>query len=44
VPVFWNENYFTLLPGEERNVSVSVHTTDLQGQKPVVKVGGWNVE
>jgi exo-1,4-beta-D-glucosaminidase len=44
VPVFWNENYFTLLPGEERNVSVSVHTSDLQGQKPVVKVGGWNVE
>jgi len=44
VPVFWEENYFTLLPGEERTVSVSVHTTDLHGQKGRVVVGGWNVE
>lgn len=44
VPVFWKENYFTLLPGEERNVSVTVHTTDLDGQKARVVVGGWNAE
>src|SRR6185312_2289644 len=44
VPVFWKENYFTLLPGEERTVSVSCHTTDLAGQKGRVVVGGWNVE
>ncbi|MGN6531053.1 MAG: glycoside hydrolase family 2 protein [Ginsengibacter sp.] len=44
VPVFWKENYFTLLPGEERTVSVSVHTADLGGEKGRVVVGGWNVE
>ncbi|HET7115414.1 MAG TPA: glycoside hydrolase family 2 TIM barrel-domain containing protein [Hanamia sp.] len=44
VPVFWDANYFSLLPGEERTVSTWVHTKDLKGQKPVVKVGGWNVE
>ena len=44
VPVFWDSNYITLLPGEERTVSVWVHTSDLDGQKPVVKVGGWNIE
>jgi exo-1,4-beta-D-glucosaminidase len=44
VPVFWKENYFTLLPGEERTVSVWVHTTDLDGEKGRVVVGGWNVE
>ena len=44
VPVFWKENYFTLLPGEERTVSVWVHTKDLDGQKGRVVVGGWNVE
>ncbi len=44
VPVFWDTNYFTLLPGEERTISVWCHTSDLDGQKPVVKVGGWNVE
>jgi exo-1,4-beta-D-glucosaminidase len=44
VPVFWRENYFTLLPGEERTVSVSCHTSDLRGEKGRVVVGGWNVE
>ncbi len=44
VPVFWDSNYITLLPGEERTISVWVHTADLDGQKPVVKVGGWNIE
>lgn len=43
VPVFWKENYFTLLPGEERTVSVWCHTSDLNGQKAKVVVGGWNV-
>jgi len=32
------------LPGEERTVSVWVHTKDLDGQKGRVVVGGWNVE
>ena len=44
VPVFWDENYFTLLPGEERTVSVSCHTSDLGGQKGRVVVEGWNIE
>jgi exo-1,4-beta-D-glucosaminidase len=44
VPVFWKENYFTLLPGEERTISVWCHTSDLDGQKAKVVVGGWNVE
>ncbi|MEO8719799.1 MAG: glycoside hydrolase family 2 protein [Ginsengibacter sp.] len=44
VPVFWDENYFTLLPGEERTVSVWCHTSDLDGQKAKVIVGGWNIE
>ena len=44
VPVFWDSNYFSLLPGEERTVAVWIHTSDLDGQKPVIKVGGWNIE
>ncbi len=44
VPVFWKENYFALLPGEERTVSVWCHTPDLDGQKAKVVVGGWNVQ
>jgi len=44
VPVFWKENYFSLLPGEERTIPVWCHTSDLDGQKAKVVIGGWNVE
>ncbi|HVZ97169.1 MAG TPA: glycoside hydrolase family 2 protein [Chitinophagaceae bacterium] len=43
-PVFWSDNYFTLLPGEERIISVWCHTSDLEGKQPKVVVGGWNAE
>ena len=44
VPVFWDENYITLLPGEERMVTVHCHTTDLNGNDPEIIVSGWNIE
>jgi exo-1,4-beta-D-glucosaminidase len=44
VPVFWDDNYFTLLPGEERTVSGYCHSSDLHGGKTTVTVSGWNVE
>jgi len=44
VPVFWDSNYFSLLPGEERTVSVWYHTSDIEGKQPRVIVGGWNIE
>jgi len=42
-PVFWEENYLTLLPGETHTVSGYCHTADLKGGKPTVTVDGWNV-
>ncbi len=44
VPIFWDENYITLLPGEKRTVSGYCLTDDLDGEKPVVDVGGWNIK
>jgi exo-1,4-beta-D-glucosaminidase len=44
VPVFWDDNYFSLLPGEERIISGHCHTSDLHGGKISVTVKGWNVE
>ncbi|MEO9022093.1 MAG: sugar-binding domain-containing protein [Ginsengibacter sp.] len=44
VPVFWKENYFSLLPGEEKTISVWCHTLDLEGQKEKLVIRGWNVE
>jgi len=43
-PTFWNENCFSLLPGEEKSVKATFATEDLDGAPPVVRVGGWNIE
>jgi exo-1,4-beta-D-glucosaminidase len=43
LPVLWQDNYMTLLPGEKRELSASYRTKDLAGSKPVVEVSGFNV-
>lgn len=44
VPIFWDDNYITLLPGEERTVTGYCHTRDLDKQQPEVVIGGWNIK
>ena len=44
VPVFWDDNYFSLLPGEERLISVGYDTAQLHGAHPVIQVGGFNIQ
>ena len=43
VPVFWDENYFSLLPGEERIISLSYDSSLLREAQPVIEIGGFNV-
>lgn len=43
LPVLWDDNYITLMPGEQREVSATYATVDLGGAKPVIAVEGWNV-
>jgi exo-1,4-beta-D-glucosaminidase len=43
VPVFWDDNYFSLLPGEERLLSVSYDASQLHGEHPVIQIGGFNI-
>ena len=43
VPVFWEDNYFSLLPGEARTISMIYDTAELHGARPVIQVGGYNV-
>jgi exo-1,4-beta-D-glucosaminidase len=42
LPVIWEDNYFSLLPGEKREVTATYRTA-LGGAKPDVEVSGWNV-
>ncbi|HYL83148.1 MAG TPA: glycoside hydrolase family 2 protein [Candidatus Angelobacter sp.] len=44
VPVFWSDNYFSLLPGEKKTVTVKFAGASLEGAAPTVIVDGWNVE
>jgi exo-1,4-beta-D-glucosaminidase len=44
LPVFWDDNYITLLPGEKRRIGGAFYTDDLLGEKPVLRVKGWNIE
>ncbi|MGB7284828.1 MAG: sugar-binding domain-containing protein [Candidatus Acidiferrum sp.] len=43
LPVFWEDNYISLLPGEKREITVHVRKHDLGEAKPVLAVDGFNV-
>ena len=44
LPAFWNSNYFSLLPGEKRDLTVKFNTAKLNGQKPYLMIEGWNIK
>ena len=44
LPVLWSDNYFSLLPGESRDVMATLATADLRGASPFLEAGGWNIE
>jgi exo-1,4-beta-D-glucosaminidase len=43
VPIFWSDNYVSLLPGETRELSAHYDVSALQGKSPELIVDGWNV-
>ncbi|MCX6302431.1 MAG: hypothetical protein NTW82_09625 [Bacteroidia bacterium] len=43
LPVFWEDNYFSLLPGEKRQVKVEFNEKNLNGEAPVLAIDGWNI-
>jgi len=43
LPVFWEDNYFELFPGETRQVTATLYSRDLGGAAPELEVTGWNV-
>ena len=44
LPVVWEDNYISLLPGEKREVTATYRASELGAAKPSVEVSGWNVE
>ncbi len=44
LPVYYSDNYVSMIPQEGKTLTVEAATTDLQGQKPLLVLDGWNVD
>ncbi len=44
LPVVWQDNYISLLPGEKREITATCRTSALGTAKPEIEISGWNVE
>jgi len=44
LPVLWQDNYISLLPGEKREFTGAYRASELGTARPVVEVSGWNLE
>ena len=43
VPVWWDDNYLSLLPGEQRRLTATFAADATRGERPVLRWAGWNV-
>jgi exo-1,4-beta-D-glucosaminidase len=44
LPVFWSDNYFSLLPGEKKEVVAKNWLKDIGPDQPGLEVTGWNIQ
>jgi len=44
LPVFYSDNYVSLVPNESKTITIEAAEADLKGDSPLVVVDGWNVE
>jgi exo-1,4-beta-D-glucosaminidase len=43
VPIFWSDNYFSLLPGEKSSVKARYDHSALGGEEPILEIEGYNI-
>jgi len=44
VPIIWDDNYVSLVPGESKEIRASFPASAMDGDKPVFRYKGWNVK
>jgi exo-1,4-beta-D-glucosaminidase len=44
LPIFWDDNYFSLLPKEKKELKATFKVEDLDGAVPVIEVEGWTIK
>ena len=42
-PVLYSDNYFSLMPGESKQIHISLAHADTQGEQPTLEITGFNV-
>jgi exo-1,4-beta-D-glucosaminidase len=42
--VLWEDNYISLMPTENREITATYRASDLGTAKPSVEVSGWNAK
>ncbi|MDR2810481.1 MAG: discoidin domain-containing protein [Tannerellaceae bacterium] len=43
LPVFFSDNYISLMPGEAKTITMRLQNRDTRGEKPTVEVSGFNL-
>lgn len=43
LPTYYSDNYFSLLPNESKELTVEFDSKYLNGEKPKIRVEGWNI-
>jgi hypothetical protein len=43
LPVYYTDNYVSLVPGETKTIGIEAAESDLKGEQPLVVLDGWNI-
>lgn len=43
LPVFYSDNYISLVPNESKTIDIEAPKPELKGEKPLIAVDGWNI-
>lgn len=43
LPVFWNDNYISILPGQKKTIVAEFNAAELEGAGASLQISGWNV-
>ena len=44
LPAFYSDNYIALMPGEEKEITISFKDEDTRGERPDVEISGFNLK
>jgi len=44
LPVMYSDNYFSLMPGEQKTIITKVNKQDARGKKPRIMISGFNIK